>query len=79
MRLFFADLGEHRGIGAAQDERALVIALDDETSVAVHGLADVDRHRWRHREARPAVERGQHVVGGVAGRAAFHSPSRVTR
>ena len=45
-----------------------------EPAVAADRLADVDRHRRRHGEARPALERREHVVGVVAGRARVPQP-----
>ena len=68
------DLGQHGGVGRGQQQFAVAVALDRETSVAPDGLADVDRHRRRHGEARPALERGEHVVGVVAGRARVPQP-----
>jgi len=67
--LVVRDLGQHGGVGRAQDEHALVVALDDQAPVPVDRLAQVDRDGGRHGEARPAVERLQHVLGGVPGRA----------
>ena len=68
------DLGEHGGVGAAQHQQPLVVALDHEPAVAADGLADVDRHRRRHRELRPPLEGLEHVVGLVPGRARVPQP-----
>ena len=72
--LVLRDLGQHRGIRRSKDQTAVRVALDDQTAVAADGLADVDRHRRRHREARPAIERREHVVGVVAGGAGVPQP-----
>ncbi len=65
-------LGQHRGVGRGQQQLAVTVfadtvALDGQPAVAADRLADVDGHRRRHREARPALKRGEHVVGVVAG------------
>ena len=44
------------------------VARDDEPSVAADRLFDVDRDRLRHRELRVALERREHLLGGVPGR-----------
>lgn len=63
--LVVRDLCQHGGIGGAQDQGALVVALDHQPAVAVHRLPQVDRDGRRDREAGPAIERLEHVLCGV--------------
>ena len=68
------DLREHCGVGGCQREGTIIRSLDDQAAIATHGLGDVDRHRLRYGEFGILLERRDHALGVVAGRARIPQP-----
>ena len=63
----FGGLGQNRRLLANQLEFALIVALNREPAVAVHGFGDVGAHRGRHGKLGESVENSQHKVAVVSG------------
>ena len=63
----FGGFGQNRRLLANQLEFALLIALNREPAVAVHGFGDIGAHRGRHGKLGESIENSQHEVAVVSG------------
>ena len=61
-------LGQHRPIGADQDQPVRRMLLDPQPAVAVHGVGNVDQQGGRHRVAAVGQQGVHHLLGVVTGR-----------